>query len=453
MAIQPHLPPANDALVNTYNTFSDTQKSEFWDSMFLKLHVQYNFSHEKFAEVKRNFTNAGTTIRFPMYDMLSKSINKLGDNTLTPDPLTGSTSFIDVTAKNYGNWILFNDHFEVLHQFSFDLKAKYMMDLMRLMMEERDDITKEVMLEESSKYYAGGVVTDIADVTDGFDLSELIAIRLGMIYNNEVREVQDSDENGNITSQFRIHRKPINAPGGSKNFPVLIGEVTKQEILNDEKFQNLITSHITNTYFLTNTLPTILGLTFVEIENEILLNNATGPVFVAYVLGEQAYGCVSIDGSYKFLVTNNTNATTDDPLNRVIATAGYKYWYGARVLNPLAITAYLYQPQAYAINSGDGPTGQFNRSTLKITGGVNKTISIQFLFRPTNAASISEVKAVWGTQEDIIEVGPKARNYDVNLSSISAGIEDLQLLCSYTKSDGTVVTDKLLDSIADVELV
>lgn len=183
---------------------------------------------------------------------------------------------------------------------------------------------------DASEYYVGTSHTKVDDIT----ASDIVTFK-------DFRVVALTMSNANRKGHSRYGGKFVgvmhpNVMNDLLDDPVLVNKLLVPGSENGPIKQGTLAKYMAYGMYFTDTLVC-----------PVKANTGSVNVYTSYVLGFQPYMVLGLGGSnVKFYDTGFT-ADKSDPLGQK-ATFGYKLWTGAKVLDPMAITA-IYSASAYDI--------------------------------------------------------------------------------------------------------
>lgn len=183
---------------------------------------------------------------------------------------------------------------------------------------------------DASEYYVGTSATGVNDIT----ASDTVTFK-------DFRVVALTMSNANRKGHSRYGGKFVgvmhpNVMNDLLDDPVLVNKLLVPGQENGPIKQGTLAKYMAYGMYFTDTLVC-----------PVKANTGSVNVYTSYVLGFQPYMVLGLGGSnVKFYDTGFT-ADKSDPLGQK-ATFGYKLWTGAKVLDPMAITA-IYSASAYDI--------------------------------------------------------------------------------------------------------
>ena len=302
---------------------NDVKSTEYWSKRLLgmiKLEEQ-NFVFHKLGVMKDIPLNQGTTT-FSMRRYNSLPVSSTGEVSgakLTegtpPTALKVEAQKVQGTVHQYGNYIEETDVVDAVH---FDnIKREYQPELARVAAEIKERVTLE-SFTEASEYYAGGKTSD--DTITAEDVLKLKDCRMAALTQ-------------------KVYRRKGHPKFGGK--PVLVcGAQVMQDLLDDSALlNNILVPGNDNSVMKNGSLESYkaYGMYFQEtLICPVKANTSRVNVYTSYLIGADAYAVFN----FKKTEWKETGfeASKSDPLGQK-ATIGFKMWAGAKVLDPINITA------------------------------------------------------------------------------------------------------------------
>ena len=290
------------------------------------------------------FTNLGVEMNIPRnegtrnftvrrYNHLP--LNAVSDHLLTegvaPEALKPEGHKVTGTINQYG---VIMDETDVAADIHFDnIKAIYQPELARHAAEliERNIVES---FTDASEYYVGTNKVKEADIT----AADIVKFK-------DFRIVALTMSNANRRGHSRY--------GGK--FVAVMHPNVMNDLLDDEVLINkLLTPGGENGPIKQGTLAKYMayGMYFTDTLICPVKNNGTVNVYTSYVLGYNPYMVLGLGSSNVKFYDTGFAADKSDPLGQK-ATFGYKLWTGAKVIDPMAITA-VFSASGYDIALDDG---------------------------------------------------------------------------------------------------
>lgn len=313
---------------------NDIKRDEYFDKRLLEM-IKLETSQFVFSNLGRKVEiprkEGTTTIRLRRYNSLPASVSS---STLTegtaPTPLKISAVKVDGTISQYGAYIEESDVSSDIHM--DDIKSIYQPELARHAAEILERVIVAA-LADGSDFFVGLVgAAGTAAVTGVNEFTS--ASTSAILTFDKVREAW-------LTMK-------VNRRGGHPRFggkPVLVVHPSiMQDLLDDQDLvDKLLVPGNENTPIKNGSLQQYMvhGMYFVEsliLEPVASTGSGTPNVYTSYLLGNEPYVVIGLSGGgVKFLMTGFTPSASD-PLAQK-QTFGYKMWGGAKVIDPVAVTA------------------------------------------------------------------------------------------------------------------
>ena len=306
------------------------------------LSVQEYFSKRLLEMIKLEksnfvFTNLGVEMNLPKnegtktysvrrYNHLPVGNHQLTEG-VTPTALKPEGHKVSGVINQFGALM---EETDVAADIHFDnIKTIYQPELARHAAEviERNVVSS---FTDASEYYVGTSHTKVDDIT----ASDTVTFK-------DFRVVALTMSNANRKGHSRYGGKFVgvmhpNVMNDLLDDPVLVNKLLVPGSENGPIKQGTLAKYMAYGMYFTDTLVC-----------PVKANTGSVNVYTSYVLGFQPYMVLGLGGSnVKFYDTGFT-ADKSDPLGQK-ATFGYKLWTGAKVLDPMAITA-IYSASAYDI--------------------------------------------------------------------------------------------------------
>lgn len=316
--------------------------------------------------------NEGTTIvRMRRYLALPQFVagHALQEGVIPTQPLKTEGVTVTATVSQFGAFMQLTDVSDMVNL--DNIKQIYQPELARHAAEliEREVIGK--LEAEASLFFAGNLAT--AGLFGGTLPAEgtTTATRIGYLKMQDLRRVALFMKNQLRSGHTKFGGKPIVVvhpnvmadllddfdlknrllDPGQENAPIKIGTLQNYQFYGIYVQESLIApvhdlkdipgfeTRDTNPTAVTNyAFFNSVDSKYYRYNGSAFAEYTPGKVYVSFMLGKDPYIVTSLaGGSVKFMSTG-FEATKDDPLGQ-IATVGYKLWTGAKVIDPLAITA------------------------------------------------------------------------------------------------------------------
>jgi len=317
---------------------NDIKIDEYFDKRLLEM-IKLETSQFVFSNLGRKVEiprKEGTkTIRLRRYNSLPVDLTENGQGLpltegTSPTPLKISAVKVDGTISQYGAYIEESDVANDLHM--DDIKSIYQPELARHAAEVLERVIVAA-LSDASDFFVGLVGAAGTDAVTG--VNEFTSASTSAILTfDEVRKAWLS---------MKVNRRGGHARFGGK--PVLVVHPSvMQDLLDDQDLvDKLLVPGNENTPIKNGSLQQYMvhGMYFVEsliLEPVASTGDGTPNVYTSYLLGNDPYVVIGLSGGgVKFLMSGFTPDSAD-PLAQK-QTFGYKMWGGAKVIDPIAVTA------------------------------------------------------------------------------------------------------------------
>jgi N4-gp56 family major capsid protein len=314
---------------------NDIQVDEYFDKRLLEM-IKLETSQFVFSNLGRKVEiprKEGTkTIRLRRYNSLPVDLTEDGQGlALTegtaPTPLKISAVKVDGTINQYGAYIEESDVANDIHM--DDIKSIYQPELARHAAEVLERVVVAALADGSDYFVGDNSGTAVADIDEytGATANAILTF-------DEVRKAWLSMKVNRRAGHQRFGGKPV----------LVVHPSVMQDLLDDQDLvDKLLVPGNENTPIKNGTLQQYMvhGMYFVEsliLDPVASAGNGTPNVYTSYLLGNDPYVIIGLSGGgVKFLMTGFT-ADSGDPLAQK-QTFGYKMWGGAKVIDPIAITA------------------------------------------------------------------------------------------------------------------
>lgn len=291
------------------------------------------------------FTNLGVEMNIPRNEGTKNftvrrynhlPLNSVSDHALTegvaPEALKAEGQKVTGTINQYG---VIMDETDVAADIHFDnIKAIYQPELARHAAEliERNIVES---FTDASEYYVGTSVDEADDIT----ANDIVKFK-------DFRIVALTMSNANRRGHSRY--------GGK--FVAVMHPNVMNDLLDDEVLVNkLLTPGGENGPIKQGTLAKYMayGMYFTDtLICPVTPNTSNVSVYTSYVLGYNPYMVLGLGSSNVKFYDTGFAADKSDPLGQK-ATFGYKLWTGAKIIDPMAITA-VYSASSYDIALYEG---------------------------------------------------------------------------------------------------
>lgn len=301
---------------------NNVKSTEYWEKRLLAMIKleESNFVFTSLGVAKTLPRNEGTTT-YSMKRANSLPISATGALTtlsegVAPTALKVEYQKVQATVNQYGNFIEITDVVDDVH--FDDVKKDYQPELARTAAEikERKILSS---FSDASVYYVAGRTAD-----SGITANDVLTLK---------------DCRMAALTMKNYHRKGHSKYGGK---PVLVCHTNvMQDLLDDSTLlDNILVPGNENSPMKNGTLESYKAYGIYFQETLICPVSATGAgsinVYTSYMLGSDSYVVLNF-GKLQWKETG-FEASKEDPLGQV-ATLGYKFWIGAKVIDPIAITA------------------------------------------------------------------------------------------------------------------
>ena len=284
--------------------------------------------------------------------------NILGDNIDSGRNVAMYGKNKSINIEWYGVYQALNDKAEAQTQVEFI--NEYYNELSDNLAETQDKFAREAFEQQGNFVFAGGHAT-AADLTasDNVDLTEIEEIVLGYKEYTESRpdtgKVNDLDENVYYASaNFVDHKAP--RPNFAGKYPVIISPRGMKQVQSDPKYKEFLVSGISDKIGMRAGFETGAVWGFQDIQFIVSMNN------IEYAAGDDVDGAaLTVDAQAAVLPTRKAlvhltlaglgaqmivhskgSAGSNDPLNRVYRTMGWKAIWGYGEGYDDGITIYVY---------------------------------------------------------------------------------------------------------------
>lgn len=292
--------------------------------------------------------NQGTTVTsFRRYNSIPVSdglVNeKLGEGTL-PVPLQIDGQVVSGTIDEFGALMEITSRVEEIHL--DDIRKIYQPELARHAAEVKEINIINKLIAEGSTYYvdkSGATNTSVDDLA----ADDVLTFK-------DLRKV--------VLSQ-RNYRRAGHVKFGGK--PVVVAHVNVLQDLLDDKdlIDKVVTPGYDNSPIVSGSLQQykLFGMVVTETLIAPVAQNASGvDVYTTFVLGKDPYKVITFGKSGVKWYATGFEPDKSDPLGQK-ATVGYRFWSGAKVIDPIAITL-VYSASAYSSALADFATDPWGRT-------------------------------------------------------------------------------------------
>lgn len=275
------------ATINTGTGANSTKPNAYYDKLLLKLLVQTDFYHSRFAQRRPMPRNYGDTINFRKIVKLEPNLTPLVEG-VTPEGDEAKLEAISATTQQYGKWLGFSDRVDF--QMVDPIVKEYVVELGRVMRETLDLLVRNELTNGSNVFYAGGKTSRSAlGVGDIPTIDDFRKIRLSLIKNHVPPAVQGK-------------------------YVAFISPEVAFNLMDDEKFMKAYEIAQNGQPFIKGEIADVYGIKFIEVPNA----RVEGDVHLSVVIGGQVYGITEIrgEGDVQTIIKPLGSAGTEDPLNQ-----------------------------------------------------------------------------------------------------------------------------------------
>lgn len=287
------------ATINTGTGPNSTKPNAYYDKLLLKLLVQTDFYHSRFAQQRPMPKRAGDTINFRKIQKLNPALTPLTEG-VTPEGQNAKIEAISATTKQYGSYLEFSDLVDVT--MVDPILKEYTVELSRSARETLDILVREELNAGSNVMYANDKVDRASlDVGDKPTIDDFRKMVLSM-KKNHVR------------------------PAFQGKYVAFVSPEVAFDLMDDPKFLKAYEIGQNNKPLIRGEIADVYGIKFIEVVNAKTFDNGAGvTVHSSIVIGEQAYGITKIQGNgdVKVIIKALGSAGTADPLDQR-QTIGWK---------------------------------------------------------------------------------------------------------------------------------
>ena len=294
--------------------------------------------------------NAGTkTISLRRYNSLATSADGSGEKLaegVAPDPLTIDGQMVSGTIDEFGAYMELTNWTQDLHM--DDIKGIYLPELARHAAEvkERNIMSK---FSEASTY--------ICDTTGATNAS------INDIVDADVLKIQDIRK---VALSMKNYKRAGHPKFGGKTV-IAVHPNVMQDLLDDADLEDkILVPGNDNSPIKSGTLTQYLIYGFYVIETQLAqVQHNTGGyhVYTSYLLGKDPYTVISLGKEGVKWFATGFEADKSDPLGQH-ATFGYRFWSGAKMIDPLAMTL-IYSASAYNAALADPRMDAWGRTVVQ----------------------------------------------------------------------------------------
>lgn len=274
----------------------------FYESKFLK-RSKYALVHEQVGQKSTRGKGEGKVARFNRSAPLSTATTPLTEGSHGNESSI-STSTVDITLAEYGNWIKPAKFFKLT---SIDPDCTEKVEVVGQNMGETfDELARDALYSGGTAQLASGVsaLSDVA-VTDTFDSDE-VRKSLRTLETNKAQRFDDGLFRG------------------------IVGPYTKYDLRGDSTWINAHTYSDTKELY-RGEIGELHGVRFLETANQ-KTESSTVTVYSNFIMGKDSFGVYNLEGDLPKLYIKTPNASdTSNPLDRY-STIGWAGSYVAKVL-------------------------------------------------------------------------------------------------------------------------
>lgn len=287
------------ATINTGTGPNSTKPNAYYDKLLLKLLVQSDFYHSRFAQQRPMPKRAGDTINFRKIQKLDPALTPLTEG-VTPEGQNAKIEAISATTKQYGSYLEFSDLVDVT--MVDPILKEYTVELSRSARETLDILVRDELNAGSNVMYANDKVDRASlDVGDKPTIDDFRKMVLSM-KKNHVR------------------------PAFQGKYVAFVSPEVAFDLMDDPKFLKAYEIGQNNKPLIRGEIADVYGIKFIEVVNAKTFDNGSGvTVHSSIVIGEQAYGITKIQGNgdVRVIIKALGSAGTADPLDQR-QTIGWK---------------------------------------------------------------------------------------------------------------------------------
>lgn len=273
---------------------TSTKPNAWYDKLLLKLLVQTDWYHSRFAQERPMPAKAGDTINFRKIKKLETTLTPLTEG-VTPDGLNGSLEAISATTAQYGDWMLFTDLVDVT---TVDpIVEEYTVELARSAREKIDRLVRRELHAGTNVFYAGGKASRVT------------------VAAGDIPKIDD------LRKVVLAMKKAFIPPAVDGKYVVMGSPEFMFDLMDDPKFLKAYEIGQNNKPFIKGEVADVYGMKFIEVPNAMVFEGegaASVDVHSALVLGQRAYGITKIkgNGDIKTITKGLGSEGSADPLNQ-----------------------------------------------------------------------------------------------------------------------------------------
>ena len=280
--------------INSGSGATSTKPNAYYDKLLLKLLVQTDFHHAKFAQNRPMPKRTGDTINFRKITKLGVSTTPLTE-AVTPAGQSAALTAISATTAQYGNFLEFSDLVDVT--MVDPIVKEYTVEMGRSARETLDILTREELNGGSNVRYASGR-TSTATLAAG-DKPTVDDFRKAVL------------------AMKKAHVKPCT----DGKYIAFISPDVSFDLLDDPKFLKAHEIGQNNKPLIKGEVADVYGIKFIEVVNAKVKEGAGASgvnVHCSVILGEKPYGITKIEGNgdIQTIIKSLGSAGTADPLNQ-----------------------------------------------------------------------------------------------------------------------------------------
>lgn len=288
------MPTNTTVTMNTGTGANSTKPNAYYDKLLLKLLVQSDWYHGRFAQERPMPKRAGDTVNFRKIVKLQPNLTPLTEG-VTPNGQSGSVEAISVRTAQYGDYMEFSDLVDVT--MVDPIVKEYTVEQGRVARETLDLLTRNELTNGTNVFYANGK-TSRASLLNGDKptIDDFRKIVLSM-------------------------KKAFVKPAVQGKYVAMVSPEVAFDLLDDPKFLKAYEIAQNAQPLIKGEVADIYGIKFIEVPNA----RVEGIAHLSLVLGEKPYGITKImgNGDVQTIIKTLGSAGTLDPLNQR-QTIGWK---------------------------------------------------------------------------------------------------------------------------------
>ncbi len=293
-------------------------RSDFTDHILLFLEKRFLERLEKELHLvplgmpKTHGPNQGLDVKFNRFDVPVANVVALTDG-VSPDGTTLTSATVTATLEQFGDFVSVSDQLQMV---AINDTMKDAADLLSYKAAlSLDTLARNELSANGTQRFADSANNaSIADVEAGSDT----------IRSDELRELLRS---------FRVNDVPPYADG---NYRGVIHPLMEFDLLSESAANTFIilASNTSNAVQETGEIGVAYGIKLLRSSN-ISADAVSTNTYANIFLGRNAFGTIWLTKSnVEMIVHPAGDAGSEDPLNQR-STVGYKFWYTAKVLEPI----------------------------------------------------------------------------------------------------------------------